>query len=647
MSSIRLLGDAEIHGNLLFAKQVTDFPENPSVGIFVIKDRCLYGYLKIGDLETWYPFASKTNSYIHMQEVPALTWVVNHNLGTTNLWFQVTGPDGNTVSVGKVDVSPDRFSLSFTEANKGICLVVAPDSIDVPQVKASLIRVGTGVQIDTSGVYINGNGVLTSASIAADIAAAVAPLATSANLSSEVSRAQGVESTLSAALTTEVSRARSAESDLAAALTTEESRAQAAEGALVESLVEEIERAKAAEIAILSSRRANVLTTDALAKNLTLAGDLLPAMTGVSRIGTAENKFAAIYAQELYLDASTLYVDGVPVLQSAANTIRFEADLNQGMLLQASGTGHLTLSSGAGTVIQATGQNGDVLVQAGGQGGQARVTATAAVVLTAPSVQVAGNGAVSGDLVVSGNLAVAGTVTHVDTVNMAVKDNIIDVNAGEAGEGVTRRYAGIQVDRGDLPNVRLVWDEVLGKLVFGVAGSETVVADVPVVQAAVSGALGALATVASSGRYSDLSGKPAIPTATSQLVNDEGFLTAETAPVVSVAGRTGAVTLSRSDVGLGDVDNTADAAKAVASAARLTTPRTIAGVSFDGSADIAIPFGNVSGLQAALDGKQAVLGFTPENAAHKGIPGGYAGLDAAGRVPYAALPKMRLGLDPA
>ena len=56
--------------------------------------------------------------------------------------------------------------------------------------------------------------------------------------------------------------------------------------------------------------------------------------------------------------------------------------------------------------------------------------------------------------------------------------------------------------------------------------------------------------------------------------------------VASVAGKTGAVTLAKGDVGLGSVDNTADSAKSVASAAKLTTARTINGVSFDGTAAI-------------------------------------------------------------
>jgi hypothetical protein len=67
--------------------------------------------------------------------------------------------------------------------------------------------------------------------------------------------------------------------------------------------------------------------------------------------------------------------------------------------------------------------------------------------------------------------------------------------------------------------------------------------------------------------------------------------------VDSVAGKTGVVTLVKGDVGLGNVDNTADSTKSVSSAATLTTARTIGGVSFNGSANIDLPGVNTTGNQ--------------------------------------------------
>ena len=56
--------------------------------------------------------------------------------------------------------------------------------------------------------------------------------------------------------------------------------------------------------------------------------------------------------------------------------------------------------------------------------------------------------------------------------------------------------------------------------------------------------------------------------------------------VTSVAGKTGAVTLTKSDVGLSNVDNTADSAKNVLSASKLTTTRTIWGQPFNGTGNV-------------------------------------------------------------
>ena len=70
---------------------------------------------------------------------------------------------------------------------------------------------------------------------------------------------------------------------------------------------------------------------------------------------------------------------------------------------------------------------------------------------------------------------------------------------------------------------------------------------------------------------------------------------AEVNAVKSVAGKTGAVTLTKGDVGLTNVDNTADSNKSVASAGKLSTARTISltgavtgSVSFDGSGNASI-----------------------------------------------------------
>jgi hypothetical protein len=63
------------------------------------------------------------------------------------------------------------------------------------------------------------------------------------------------------------------------------------------------------------------------------------------------------------------------------------------------------------------------------------------------------------DVIITGNLTVQGSQTAIQTTNTTLKDNIIVLNDGEVGAGVTLGTAGIAVARGSLANVALRWNE--------------------------------------------------------------------------------------------------------------------------------------------------------------------------------------------
>jgi len=65
----------------------------------------------------------------------------------------------------------------------------------------------------------------------------------------------------------------------------------------------------------------------------------------------------------------------------------------------------------------------------------------------------------SGDVTIMGNLYVSGSTVTVDTENLAIKDNIIVLNSGETGAGVSNHTAGIMVDRGSLSEYTFIFDE--------------------------------------------------------------------------------------------------------------------------------------------------------------------------------------------
>jgi len=60
---------------------------------------------------------------------------------------------------------------------------------------------------------------------------------------------------------------------------------------------------------------------------------------------------------------------------------------------------------------------------------------------------------------VTGSLLVDGDTLTVSAENLNVKDNIIVLNFGETGAGVTLEYSGIQIDRGTLTPAVILFDE--------------------------------------------------------------------------------------------------------------------------------------------------------------------------------------------
>jgi hypothetical protein len=60
---------------------------------------------------------------------------------------------------------------------------------------------------------------------------------------------------------------------------------------------------------------------------------------------------------------------------------------------------------------------------------------------------------------IQGNLLVGGNTTSVTKTDMEITDNLIVLNKGEMGAGVTLGTAGLEVDRGSQANVQVVWNE--------------------------------------------------------------------------------------------------------------------------------------------------------------------------------------------
>ena len=123
--------------------------------------------------------------------------------------------------------------------------------------------------------------------------------------------------------------------------------------------------------------------------------------------------------------------------------------------------------------------------------------------LVTDSIQT-GSLTVAGDTTIAGNLTVNGDTYTVNSENVNVKDNMITLNSGEVGAGVTKGNAGVTIDRGTEPDYQIMFDETDDLFKIGQEGDLEVVATREYVTEQLDG----LATVAKTGSYNDLVDTP-------------------------------------------------------------------------------------------------------------------------------------------
>ncbi len=190
-----------------------------------------------------------------------------------------------------------------------------------------------------------------------------------------------------------------------------------------------------------------------------------------------------------------------------------------------------------------------------------------------------------------------------DTIQYSPQSSTLNFNLG----GAQYRMNGTAMTVGTLNVTNLNATHINGSTSGGTTTAATSSAQ-GVVQLGPAATSAVLANVATSGSYADLANAPVVPTSNSQLTNGAGFVTAagaaSAAPVQTVAGRSGAVTLSASDVsGLATVSTSGKysdltgAPTAVTKDSQLTND---AGFVTAGGAASAAPVQTVAGRSGAI-----------------------------------------------
>jgi hypothetical protein len=167
-AKVRHYVNTEFHGSLNLAVDLQDFPSDASRGDLVVINGVLWTYTMIGGLLTWLPLNNKQDTYVHTQAVASLAWSVNHGMGTQDFVLGLYDSTNQPMSPASIsDVTDDSFTINFTEAIIGRAVLIFATNLFAPTVTAQSLVAdsvnigGNVVTADSTGLYVNGNPVLT------------------------------------------------------------------------------------------------------------------------------------------------------------------------------------------------------------------------------------------------------------------------------------------------------------------------------------------------------------------------------------------------------------------------------------------------------------------------------------------------------
>lgn len=238
---------------------------------------------------------------------------------------------------------------------------------------------------------------------------------------------------------------------------------------------------------------------------ITAKGDILPDMTGatgnisVRNIGSATEWFSSIYTDELFLGASSLYVNNKKVIEDDSDVMTFRTEADQAVNIKTTssiegvGNGNLTIESGNEINIMAYGGSewlipntvsskqmnftnnstgGNITFTSAGANSQVQFNATDEIDLTAPVIDVNGDLNVSGSII--GNASTASALQVGRTINLGndlsgsvVFDGSGDVtlNATVSNDSHTHDNRYYTETEADSMFVSIIGDTMLGNLV--------------------------------------------------------------------------------------------------------------------------------------------------------------------------------------
>jgi hypothetical protein len=537
-NEIRVLSDLSLVGSINFSTNFADFPANPSPRTMVVVKGVTYLYTELlynSGYFSWQPIGLKQTSHLHTQGVPSTVWTVTHNFNSTDFAYFVYDSNHNMMFANIKIVDSNTVKILLSEATSGTAVFFSIEYVNAQAINAaSSVGIGSITLRDANGILTANNNPVAMAQAVSDAFATVytkpqTDSAISAAVATEAAaRVLGDADTLAAANSFTIEQLMNVVGDITVNATT---AATSSTEYTDSKVAQEAARAEAAESALGSRIDSVISNTDSVALN-----SLAEVVTAFQ---SADGNMAAAIAA-LGTNATSALATEVSRAETAESLL----------------TGNLSAEVAARIAADATNTNA---IAAEASARASAITAEATVRSTAITAEV--NRATAAESVLTTNLTseVSARISG-DTASVATAKGYTD-NA--VANEVTARNSVVDAEIVRATAAELVLTTNLASEVTNRTAADAV-------------------TLASAKSYTDSSVATEVARASAAEVVLTGKVTSTAAATLASANTytDGAISTEVT------ARNVAIANASQSGSAKLTTARTINGVSFDGSANI-------------------------------------------------------------
>lgn len=139
-----------------------DFPTTTILGRVFLNGTSLYAYLTVDGVAVWYPIFNNLSGVVGFsQSFDSNQWTVNHQFGSPYYWYQIQDVNGNILTeAGRVESTDNNTTVfHFDTPCQGSVVMLSLSELNLATMNASLIAMGK-VSMGDDGFIVNGTKIL-------------------------------------------------------------------------------------------------------------------------------------------------------------------------------------------------------------------------------------------------------------------------------------------------------------------------------------------------------------------------------------------------------------------------------------------------------------------------------------------------------